>query len=131
MCDIKRAFEKLCESPVESQTFYVSLYARVPYYGGPEEGGWWGEDWHLVSYQQVSSEVGARELQDRIVELADELSTQSRREHDQQCRRECEWLDARGLESDSLPEVDGATEYFVRVERTPGAAEKQGTRHYE
>jgi hypothetical protein len=30
MCDIKRAFEKLCESPVESQTFYVSLYARVP-----------------------------------------------------------------------------------------------------
>jgi hypothetical protein len=42
-----------------------------------------------------------------------------------------DWLDARGLESEYLPEVDGEEEYFVVVEENLGSRKSQGCRHYE
>lgn len=29
------------------RTVYVTVYTRVLRYGGPEEGGWWYDTWHL------------------------------------------------------------------------------------
>lgn len=42
-----------------------------------------------------------------------------------------EWLEARGLDADYLPEPDGELSYFVTIEDQPGSSESRGCRHYE
>lgn len=49
---------------------YVSLYAKTPFYGGPEEGGWWGHDVVLVSHQSVSSAEEAEAVKARLKYIA-------------------------------------------------------------
>ena len=41
---INEAFFNICREAKPAKSSYVSLYVNVPYYGGPEEGGWWGSD---------------------------------------------------------------------------------------
>lgn len=110
-----------------ASTCYVSLYVRVPYYGGPEEGGWWGEDIRLVAYQRCCSEEEAEMYHCDIEALNDS----ARREFGEFCQTQCDWLEARGLDADYLPEVDGPEEYFVVIEDTVGSHCYQGCRHYE
>ena len=35
------------------RTVYVTVYTRVLNYGGPEEGGWWYDTWHLAPENPV------------------------------------------------------------------------------
>lgn len=126
---IKSAFEAICDRAQNVEVRYVCLMEKVPFYGGPEEGGWWGEDVNLVAFQECPSETVARELEARVVTLATELQVESKKEYGNQCIRELEWLEARGLDSDFLPEPDGPTEYCVLV--TQGIPQNvRGNREY-
>lgn len=44
---IRESFFQVCGDAKPSNSFYVSLYSARPFYGGPEEGGWWGRDYVL------------------------------------------------------------------------------------
>lgn len=128
---IKEAFFSVCEDAKPAVSSYVSLYVRVPYYGGPEEGGWWGEDHRLVAYKHCSYPDHAEAVRRDVEALAEELSSESRREFGEQCLREMEWLEARGLDANFLPEPDGEVEYYVAEEQSPGSLASTGCRHYE
>jgi hypothetical protein len=127
---IREAFFTVCEEAKPAESHFVSLYVRAPYYGGPEEGGWWGEDWHLVASQQYLTDDAAQAAKDRLDALAAELSAESRRGFGEQCLREMAWLESRGLDSDYLPEVDGEESYHVLIEETAGCNQSRGCREY-
>ena len=127
---IRESFFEVCRDAVPARSAYVSLYVNVPFYGGPEEGGWWGNDTMLVAYYPAPSLDVAEEMFDRIKQYAKELNDDEQMRHGEHCLRECEWLDARGLEPDFLPEVDGPSSYWVNIEETLGAAAHRGERQY-
>lgn len=127
---LEHAFHEVCNKAIKCEGCYVALMERVPFYGGPEEGGWWGTDTNVVAYQHFPSEELAHAAADRVRELAEKLSVEAKREYGQQCLREMEWLDARGLDADYLPEPDGEREYYVTVtDELPTPS--YGCRHYE
>lgn len=128
---INEAFFNICREAKPAKSSYVSLYVNVPYYGGPEEGGWWGSDNVLVAYHQCGNDVEAEHVKAKVEELANEMSDDAKRSFGRACLAQCEWLEARGLDSDSLPEVDGEESYFVVVEDAPGQHVTRGCRHYE
>lgn len=97
------------------EIWYLVLLVRIPFYGGPEEGGWYGEDVNLVAYKQYNSKEDAERGLDAVKKLAKQLSDEARTEYGKQCLREMEFLDARGLDADYLPEPDGPEEYSVEI----------------
>ena len=127
---LKEAFFTVCNDAKPRGVNYVSLYIRTPFYGGPEEGGWWGEDVTLVAYREFPSKRHARAAVESVKKLAEELNEAAKREFGEHCLRQMEWLDARGLDADYLPEVDGEVSYFVTLEREVGASESHGCRQY-
>lgn len=127
----REAFFSICQNAQEPQRSYVSLYASQPFYGGPEEGGWWGSDQELIASDLCHSEEEANAKLAKIKELAKQLHAESRKEFGLQCLREMEWLDSRGLDADYLPEPDGETTYFATIEQQRGSQERRGNRHYE
>ncbi len=129
--NIKEAFFTACGKAQPARQQIVSLYVDVPYYGGPEEGGWWGSDTNLIAFQIVATEAEAVAVKAEVESLAADLCKRSKRSFGEQCVRECEWLDARGLDADFLPEVDGESRYWVATEETPGSCNSTGCRHYE
>lgn len=123
------AFEAVCKEAKPAEGFYVCLMESVPFYGGPEEGGWWGRDTHLVAYQHYPTEEQADAAVKQVEKLAKELSDESRKDFGEQCLREMEWLNARGLDADFLPEPDGESEFYVlKCEGLP--EESRGCRQY-
>jgi len=128
---ISSAFHEVLADATEAKGSYVSLYVDMPYYGGPEEGGWWGSDTKLVSYQRFPTIEAAEIASEEVQKLAEELSSDARKAHDRHCAESMDWLDARGLDADYLPEPDGEERYFVVVEDSPGSRESEGSRHYE
>ena len=110
-------FDAIDETPTDADAHYVSLYARVPFYGGPEEGGWWGSDCELECYYRFATLQQAEAAYEQIFQLAETLSQQSKAEWSEQCARECEHAEARGIDPADLPETDGETTYFATVER--------------
>jgi len=128
---IVSAFHQVCRDASPAEAHYVSLYANEPFYGGPEEGGWWGQDVVLIAYQEFSTREAAEAAKTAVEKLATELTAESKKEFGDHCLREMEWLEERGLDSDFLPEPDGETEYFVEIEEKPGTQVSFGCRHYE
>lgn len=128
---IKDSFFEICEDAKTPGKHFVSLYVRVPYYGGPEEGGWWGSDVRLIAYKEYLTEEHANFILNKVNKYADELNKESKRSFSKKCSDEMDWLDARGLDPEYLPEVDGEEEYFVVVEENLGSRKSQGCRHYE
>lgn len=128
---IKEAFHTICDNAKPAKSVYVSLYVNTPYYGGPEEGGWWGEDTSLVAYKEYSNIESAKVALEAINKYAQELNEKSKINFSKRCASECDWLEKRGLDSDYLPEVDGEENYFVVIESTLGHSCKDGIRHYE
>lgn len=127
---MKEAFFQVCRDAVPAEGSYVSLYVDSPYYGGPEEGGWWGSDTELVAYYKCASRVEADAVKAQVEKLADQLSAEAKTSFGRACHAEVEWLEARGLDADFLPEVDGENRFWVRVESTPGECVSTGSRHY-
>jgi hypothetical protein len=131
MSYLNQAFHKICSEAKPARSFHVSLYARVPFYGGPEEGGWWGHDTLLQASQRFDSEEAAEAAKAAVEKFAEELNEQEKKDFGDQCLREMEWLDARGLDADFLPEPDGETTYYVTIENTPGESTHRDSRVWE
>ncbi len=129
--NIIEAFFAALPDATPSKAQYVSLYRETPFYGGPEEGGWWGCDDDLIAYHPVVTEEEAEVIKARIEALAEKLGNEARYEYHRKCRDECVWLDARGLDADFLIETSGPTRYWVATETTPGSFNSRGCRHYE
>lgn len=127
---MREAFFRRCRRAIPADEWYVSLYRVTPFYGGPEEGGWWGEDVHLVAAQLASTKTQARQLRRQVLALAKRLDRESAREYGDRCLAESEWLDSRGLDDSFLPEVDGPTRHAVYVERRPGQHNSRGNREW-
>ena len=109
------ALEMACIDPVKASTHYVVLAENAPYYGGGEEGGWWGNDHIIHAYKEYPSRELAEQAAEQAKQLAEELSKDSRDAHGDYCLRTMAWIDARGLDADYFPEVDGESEYVVYV----------------
>jgi hypothetical protein len=102
----------------------------VPYYGSPEEDGWWGRNTYVVAFKEYPTEELAQAAAEQVRKLAKELTDRSRCEYGEHCLREMEWLEARGLDVDFLPEPNGPSEYSVWVtNKIP--QNNYGFRHYE
>lgn len=127
---LQQAFNTVCKNAKPANGCYVVLMERSQYYGGPEEGGWWGTDNNVVAYNWVETEEEANALKVKIEQFAEELSQEARKEYGKQCLRESEWLEARGLDDSFLPEPDGPAEYYVTItEDYPQGS--RGCRYYE
>lgn len=112
---INQAFHATIKDAKPAGSVYVCLMESVPFYGGPEEGGWWGEDRILHAYREYPTMEQAEAARDAVQKLADELKADSQRAYGDHCLRTMEWLDARGLDADFLPEEDGPSDYYVCV----------------
>lgn len=116
MAFICQAFYAVCKDAIEAGNgFYVCLMERNRVYLGPWEGGTWGDDTTVAAWQYFESEEMANAAKESVEKLAAELTEESRKEHGEWCLRTMDWLEARGLEADFLPEPDGPTEYYVWV----------------
>jgi hypothetical protein len=118
---IKQAFFQVCSEAKPATGSYVSLYASVPFYGGPEEGGWWGQDIALIAHQGFGNDEKAAAALDAVTKMAAQLTADSKRAFGDRCLAEMKWLDERGLDADYLPEVDGETTYFAVKEDNCGS----------
>jgi hypothetical protein len=128
---LRNAFFTACKDATPAASWFVSLYVNNPYYGGPEEGGWWGSDTSLVATQEYQGEKTANLAREHVEKLAEQATKDAGRAYGERCLAETEWLDARMLDDDYLPEVDGHADYWVTVEERAGSRESQGCRHYE
>lgn len=128
---IRAAYEEVCAEAVKPDGCWLSLYERVPYYGGPEEGGWWGEDVVLMETMFFRFAEDAEAVKDKMAATAKEMNDTATRAYHENCANECDWLEERGLDADFLPEPDGPTKYVVYTEEERGSCESQGCRHYE
>lgn len=112
---IDEAFEEIVKDPKDCGKYFVVLMERRPYYGGPEEGGWWGNDNIPVRYAVYQTEEEAEAVAEKINKLAKQLTRQAVQDWGQQCADECAWLEERNLDSDFLPETDGHSTFHVFV----------------
>jgi len=127
---LKHTFDNLLPDAEKPETWYVCLMQEVPFYGGPEEGGWWGSDTFPVAVKQCFNKREAEQWAERVKATAATMSEEARQRHGQHCSETLDWLDARGLEPDFLPEPDGEESYYVIVSQ--GIPEPQyGSRRYE
>lgn len=115
---LESAFNALIEDAIEPESWYVCLMENRSRYLGPYEGGTWVDDSFLVKYKEFPSEELANKAAEKIRELAEELSAEESRSYGEYCVRTMEWLEARGLDADFLPEPDGPTKYYVCVTDT-------------
>lgn len=127
---LQQAFEKVLPDAQKAGTWYVVLWQRVSYYGGPEEGGWWGEDVIPVAWKKYASLEAAEEAAEAVKQMAQEMTDEAKRADDAAMARSMDWLEERGLDADFLPEPDGPDSWSVSVsERSPEPS--YGPRHYE
>ena len=112
---IEAAFDSVCPEAKEPECWYVCLESSYQRYGGPEEGGWYQTMSEVKKYQAFMSRELADKAAERIRVLAKELTDHSRRSYGENCGLQMEWLEARGLDADYLPEDDGPEEYSVSV----------------
>lgn len=128
---IKEAFFEACDDAKAPEGSYVSLYRKSQYYGGPEEGGWYGTDCTILAYKYYPTEEAAAAALEQVEKLAQEKTQEAKMVYGEQCLREMDWLESRGLDSDYLREPDGPDEFYVLIESTPGSNCSIGPRRYE
>lgn len=130
---ISAAFYAVAPDASKRAPFAVTLYVSTPFYGGPEEGGWEGRDVEMVAWRKYSTREVAELAAERMEDVAEDMSKNATRAYGEQCLREMEWCDARGVDYDYLPEPDGPADYFIRVEPVDavGREESRGSRHWE
>lgn len=114
---LREAFRTVIPDAAPRETWYVALMESRPYYGGPEEGGWWGSDTLVVEVKEFPTEAHARSVMARVEAEAKRLSAESRTAFGNQCLNEMEFLEAHGLDADYLREPDGESSYTVRLSK--------------
>jgi hypothetical protein len=129
--DIREAFEKVCEDAKPAQGCYVSLYRVESFYGGAEEGGWWGSDYILVASKWFDTEEQADSAHEAIQLLAKGLTEEAKQAFGQLCLHQLEDAERRGMDANDLyGEVDGEDRYCVMRESVAGENASKGDRHY-
>ena len=120
-----------CESPRQKESKFISLYQSHQCYGGAEEGGWWYHQSFLQESYECIDEQQASEIRQEMWDFADEMNELSKKQHNKHLAESLEWLEARNLDADFLPEPDGPSEYHVTYERYPGESDTGSYRpHY-
>lgn len=126
----REAFFTVCKEAEPAEKLWVSLYCDTRFYGGPEEGGWYGTDTRLIASQEVHNREAGQKIKARVDELAEKLTADAENRRNRRLAAECEWLEARGLDDDFLPHPDGGDSYWVAVESKQGDFVTQGDRQY-
>ena len=121
MSAIFEAFHRIVSNPTTPIAAYVVLWKSVPFYGGPQEGGWWGSDRIVEAFERVNTREEAEALCERIETLADELTADAARAHGRGCLAHLDWCEARRIDDSNsvFGEDHGPTTYFVTVEDHP------------
>lgn len=113
----------------------LSLYSVSECYGGPEEGGWWYNNYHLKAYRICRTEEEATKTRKEMQKCVDEQEKIYKRER----HRYYETLP----DPDETPCPVGGAEgyiptgwsdgeqYVIIVEDNPGDHETKGRPHYE
>jgi hypothetical protein len=129
--NISQAFDFLVPDATPCQRYFVVLWRRIPFYGGPQEGGWWGADTIPVKYTEAATEEAAEQLRANILAHAEELSREASRDHGRACLTQLAWCEERGIDDSNsvFGEDDGAEEHFVTVQTELPEAQ-YGERHY-
>jgi len=130
MSNLRRAFFEVVDEPKPAVGVYLSLYRATPFYGGSEEGGWWGYDTELIAYRHYPTRELAEDAKGRVEEVAIRSTEEASHRWGKRCLAETEWLDARGLEDSFLPETSGPETVLVRIEENLGCGASVGDRHY-
>lgn len=112
---IEQAFNLKIHDAKKPESWYVCLVETYRAYAGPEEGGTYQTQNHLVSYKEFADEKSAYEAQKQVLEFAQELSNDALNDHGNYCQQTMDWLESRGLEADFLREPDGPSKYLVLV----------------
>jgi len=111
----EHAFHQICTDAKAPEAWYVCLLEQIQFYGGPEEGGWYGTDTEVIAYQEFPTKEAAETAREAVKALANELSRDSKRQYGEQCLRELDFAEARGVEAESIfPEPD-TSDFIVRV----------------
>ena len=99
-------------------TFYVTLWQKVPFYGGPEEGGWWGSDHIPLRFAKFNTQEEANRAHEAVNHLAHSLTRDERHEHQRRCMDILDWCDERNIDDDVdiFGEDDGPSEFYVTIE---------------
>jgi hypothetical protein len=129
--NISDAFDAALSDVKSPTTWYVCLMLREQYYGGPEEGGWYGYDTTLVRFAQFPSEEAAWDGAEKVKRLAACESSRAHEEFNRMCLRSCDEAEARNEDVDRLPEVGGPDSYRVIVTNQLPARFEAGSRCYE
>lgn len=132
MSFLRKAFKQaLSESKHQTpEVYYLTLWSVESYYGGPEEGGWWGKDYTPLEYAVFTNEDEAFAAKEKIEELSKQLHRQARTDYLNFQKQQMEFCESRGLDSDFFAESDGPGEYRVTVSNEE-PRESFGPRHYE
>lgn len=115
---IQEAFNNIVPDAEQATDWYVVLMERERIYLGPWEGGTWGDRVTVISYRKYNSHEQALQIERQIKKLAQEMSDEAQKNYGNHCLFQMEWLEARGLDSDYLPENDGPSEFQVIVTQT-------------
>jgi len=130
MSYLQDAFNQVCTEAKQAEGYYVALMERTQFYGGPEEGGWYGHDIIVHAYQHFTTEEAANAAKEQVEKLSQQLTLDEKRSHGEHCLRQMDWLDDRGLDADFLPEDDGPSDFYVTV-TSELPTNSYGGRHYE
>lgn len=129
--NLDEAFWQVCADAEVPKRAYVSLYRVDSWYGGPEEGGWWGETVTLAGFMLCNTEQEARDRATAVEAHAEQLTREAREAYGRLCLQQCETAWDRGVEPDDLyGEVDGPETYYVTVEDRAGSQTFQTPRGY-
>ena len=134
MSGIYSAYFDVCDTAVrtEQTKWFVSLYVKAPFYGGPEEGGWWGTDRLLVAYYEVPSEEMANTIVEKIEGWVSDINDDAKRHHDEVNLQLSINAENKGYDSpeELYGEDDGPEQYFVVIENGVGQNEYREDRQW-
>ena len=116
---------------ISNEPVFVTVYRRDRYYGGAEEGGWYGTDVLLETSVEVKSMRLAEQLKAHLENAANAKSELNKREWSELCVRELDAAEQRLIDPLSLPEPNLPSDYFVHIETEQGSQIRRGPRHYE
>jgi hypothetical protein len=125
-----KAWNEIMENAQKAEECVVSMYSVEPYYGGPEEGGWWGNLFILNEYVRCSNRDAAEKLQQKLQERCEELNKEEQQQDSEYCLRYCERAWSRGEDVDDYG-YDGPSTYHVLIEKFPGENQVTERSHYE
>jgi hypothetical protein len=113
---LKKAFETIIQDAKIAEQWYVVLVEKTPFYGGPEEGGWWGWDTNVIAYKEYPTEEFAQAAAEQVRRLAKKWTDQSYFDYEEDFLRLMERIETYGLSAKLLPlEIGAPSKYLVLV----------------